>query len=762
MRPVTARRFLWIVLFLAAPCLAPRWGLAQANVGDELLRPLPEARTLHISRVSRPPTLEDFLNGSPQETPGARVTDFRQRAPGDGIPASQQTSAYLSYDDKNLYVIFVCKDEPDKVRFRKASREDIRSDDQVLLYLDTFHDRQRAYVFRANPLGIQRDGIITQGQDEDSRFDSLWWSEGRLTPEGFVVRMAIPFRSLRFRSSPFQSWGIALGRIIFRNNEESYWPHVTTRIEGFIQQMGNLEGIERISSGRNLQFIPYTTIAGSRVLDSKVPAFDTAHFERAGMDTKIALRDAFAIDLALNPDFSNIESDQPQVTINQRFEVKFPEKRPFFLENANFFETPINLFHSRRIVDPGFGARLTGKVGRWAIGFLAADDRAPGERQKATDSLFGRHAGFGVLRVQREFLKDSRIGLLATSRDFTSSSNRVLGVDLRLKLKPNWVFNGQVVRTYDRDLNGRRLTGPAYSAELVRRGRNLKYTGSYKDFSPDFRTQTGFVSRVDSREMEHSVGYSWHPSGGPLLSFGPSVFGSVNWDRLGRMQDWFAGGEFGMYFSGATSFTISRYQWMELFQDVRFRKNSTDLSLSTAWLKWLALSATYSQGTNVNFYPASSLVPFLANKIEGSFTVSLRPIAPLRLENTYYYSSLRTRPGHTPLEDPAPANIYINQLERLKLNYQVTRELSLRAILDYSAVLPNTALVALEPEKRLRMDFLLTYLVNPSTALYAGYIDRYDNLAIEGTGPPVLRRTLSPTTSTERQFFVKLSYLFRF
>ena len=720
-----------------------------------------QAGALHISRVARPPRLDDFLDGVPPVADTA-VTDFRQRQPGDGIPAGQETAAYLSYDDKNLYVVFVCREEPGKVRFRKARREDIKSDDQVLLYLDTFHDRQRAYVFAANPLGVQRDGIVTQGQGEDFRFDALWSSEGRLTPEGFVVRMAIPFQSLRFAKGEIQRWGIALGRIRYGNNEESYWPHITTRVEGFIQQLGSLEGIERISPRRNVQVIPYSTYAASRVLDSREPSFKTLELTRTGLDAKIGLRDALALDLTLNPDFSNVESDDPQVTVNKRFEVKLPEKRPFFLENAGFFETPVNLFHSRRIVEPGFGARLTGKLGHWAIGAVAADDRAPGEQVAPTDSLSGRRAGIGVFRVQRELFKESRIGLLATTRDWASSWSRVAGVDLRLKLNSNWVFSGQIVRSEDRQLSGARRSGQAYVAALDRAGRHFTYAGRYRDLSPDFGSQVGFVSRVDIREMEHTVGYLWRPNGRYLLSFGPSLFGTVNWDRRGRMQDWFYGAYFGMYFTGATSLSIQRYEWMELYQDLPFRKHSTDVTLSTGWLRWLGLSATYSRGTEVNFYPADSVAPFLADKRDASLTLSLRPVAPLLLEQTYFYSSLRTRRGRTPPADPAPANIYVNPVARWKLNYQATRALSLRAILDYNALVPNPALVEGDTTRRVGMDFLVTYLVNPSTALYVGYIDRFENLALDPTTPPSLRRTTSPATSTARQVFVKLSYLLRF
>jgi hypothetical protein len=218
-----------------------------------------ERTMLQIPKVSQPPKLEDFLNDRNGKSNNhndyieAEITDFRQYEPGDGIPVSQETRAYLSYDDKNLFVVFVCKDDPSKVRGRMAKREDISSDDQVIVYLDTFHDKQRAYMFATNPLGIQLDGIITEGQDEDFSFDTLWRSDGRLTSEGYIVRMTIPFKSIRFSNDSTQTWGVAFGRIIQRNNEESYWPHITKRVKGFVPQFAVSEGLQQISPGRNIR-----------------------------------------------------------------------------------------------------------------------------------------------------------------------------------------------------------------------------------------------------------------------------------------------------------------------------------------------------------------------------------------------------------------------------------------------------------------------------------------------------------------------------
>ncbi len=741
-------------------------------------------RTLQIPRVTRAPKLEDFLNGTPREAEAA-LTDFRQFRPGDGVAASEPTRAYLSYDDKNLYVVFVCKDDPAKVRAHLAKREDIGNDEQVAVYLDTFRDRRRAYVFATNPLGVQLDAIFTEGQGYDFSFDTLWYSEGRLLPDGYIVWMAIPFKSLRFPNEPMQAWGVALNRVIIRTNEVVFWPFLTQRVEGLTQQFATLEGLERISPAHNIQLIPYGLFARARFLDTvdpNQPRFRTENDFRGGLDAKLVARDALTFDFTLNPDFSQVESDEPQVTINQRFEVFFPEKRPFFIENAGFFQTPITLFFSRRAVDPQLGARMTGKVGRWALGGLVMDDRAPGKNRLSTDPLRGERAGIGVVRGEREFGQQSKLGFFVASRDFAASSNRVFSLDTRIKFSPNLVLEAQAMRSYTRQLpneqacqkEGQRLSGPAYWTELRYSGRHSSYAGNYNDRSPDFCSQLGFVPRVDIRQTEQFAGYFWRPEGRRIIAFGPAASALVNWDHAGRLQDWSAAVSWEVNWTGQTTLTVSRGEAFELFQNIGFRKRSTAVAFSTEWLKWLTLSARYSQGTGENFFPAASLPPFLANAARANLGFTFRPSPRLRFDQTYIYARLGTRAGSTPPGFPSGISIFNNHILRSKLNYQFNRELSLRAILDYNATLANPGLLDVQtnlggapggplvPTKRFNTDLLLTYLLHPGTAVYVGYTDRQENLALDSSSPPMLRRISSPTTATGRQIFVKVSYLFRF
>ena len=704
---------------------------------------------LRIPRVSRPPKLSDFLNNVPREAELA-VSDFRQFMPGDGSPASKPTTAYLSYDDKNLYVAFICKDDPKLIRARLAKHDLIMADDRFNICIDTFHDHRHMYWFDINPYGVQAEGNVIDGVEDDPSWDTLWYSEARITDDGYTGIAVIPFKSIRFPPDSGQTWGIIMGRWIMRNNEFAVWPQVSRRRTGFVSQGGDLEGINDISPGRNIQLIPYGLFGHSRYIDS-TPAMRSETEARAGLDAKIVLKDALTVDVAVNPDFSQVESDEPQVTVNQRFEVWYPEKRPFFLENAGYFKTPERLFFSRRIADPKIGARLTGRVGRWSIGALFADDRAPGERFASGDPLNGRDAAAGVVRIQRDLFKDSSIAAMATSSDFGPTHNRVFSFDARLHLLRNWVLTGQAMTSDTRLANGGRLAGPAYLLAWTHSGKHFISETSYTDRSPGFNAELGFFQRVNIRQLENTTGYKWRPEGA-VQSVGPKVMTMINYDHRGRLQDWSVDPQIEIELTRLTSMEAGHSEVFEYFEGQGFRRRLNYVEFESEPERWLALNAALSAGSAINYQPGPSLTPFLGRSRNVSAGFTLRPNARARFDETYIYSTLRT---------PLSA-VFNNHIVRSKVNYHFSKEASLRFIADYNAVLPNTALTSAALSKHVGIDALFTYMLNPGTALHAGYTDLYDNWRLDPTISPALTRTRFPDLNTGRQFFVKLSYLLRF
>jgi len=717
-----------------------------------------------IPHLDQAPALTDFLEMKPNAAwtgRMAKIEGFLQREPSDGKPVSQKTEAYLGYDDKNLYVIFVCFDsEPGKIRAPLGRREAVFDDDLVGVFFDTFHDRQHAYEFFVNPVGIQGDAIQTEGQGDDFSFDTLWHSQGKLTPQGYVVWMAIPFKSLRFHSAARQTWGFGAARYIPRSNESSYWPYNTRKVEGFTQQLATLEGLDNISAGRNIQLIPYGAFSAGRFRDTSgdVPRLRTSNDARVGLDAKVVLRDALTLDLTVNPDFSQVESDEPQVTANRRFEVYFPEKRPFFIENAGFFQTPVNLFFSRRIGDPQFGARLTGKIGRWAVGALLADDRGPGDVAES-DPAFGERAHFFLARANREWGKQSTVGVIYADREFFGSFNRVGGVDTRWKINKNWVFTGQALASATRQEDGSYLAGPAYQGFVFRSGRKLSLVAGYSDYSPGFRTQTGFLPRSDVRSGFGEFNYRFRPEGKRLISWGPHSGYEINYDHRGTRLDWNSYNDVSFEFRGNNHLYVLANAYRERLRPQDFSTLSANQDYShhafgggfySGYFKKVSFNLNIRRHQVINFDAPSGQAPFLANSTGASASLTLRPISPLRIDNTYLLERLLDRgPGH--------AAIFNNHIIRSKWNWQFTRELSLRVILQYNTLLANPTYTSQTTTKSFNADFLATYLLNPGTALYIGYNGNLQNLDRNG-----IFRTRSSLIQDGRVFFVKMSYLLRF
>ena len=767
----------------------------------------------------------------------AKVTGFVQRNPHDGEKVSEETAAYLGYDQKNLYVVFVCFDDPKKVRARMSRREDIADDDEVAVMFDTFHDRRRAYEFQTTPLGVQWDAIYTEasrdeiGGNWDTSFDTVWDSRGKVTSRGFVVWIAIPFKSLRFPATQEQEWGIILYRGIVRKNEDSFWPQISSKVEGRLGQAATLYGLEGISLGRDIELIPYGIMRGFRALDTRDPYnpyFQNAEAQgQAGMDAKFVIHDHFVLDVTANPDFSQVESEDPQITVNQRFEVYFPEKRPFFLENEDYFRTPFDLFFTRNIQDPSAGIRLTGREGLYSVGLMSTDDRAPGLAVPSycpttspicSDSLTGVRSYFTIARVSRDIFKQSSVGVVYTDWECptTGEFNRVGGVDARLKFNANWTLEGQAVvsssnlqglnasnleTTCEYGLypfssgnvgNGNHYAGPADKLDLKRDGLHFAYEGIYDDISPGFVSVPGFVNRVDIRGLYQTIDYRFRPKKGWIVDWGPSLKQRYVFDHEGNRLDTYYDPYLAINGRAQTILYLLPYQELRerlrpqdfLFlglstnQNQDYHEHRSGASFQTGYFPKVLIAGRYSWGDGVNFVPASIAAPqsLLSRLNRGSATLTFRPVKPLKIENTYLFERLRATENEyvfalsgAPSGVPIGKCIFNNHIVRSKWNWQFTPQLSLRVILQYNSILANTPGTTFYPytylptEKQFNTDFLLTYLVHPGTAIYVGYNNDLQNLDHSLMQDPLAGLyTAKGYINDSRQFFVKVSYQFRF
>lgn len=724
--------------------------------------PLTAEDKINIPLAKRPPVLSDYIAGVPADA-GIEVSGFRQFAPGDGEPSALETKVYFSYDEDNFYAVFVCKDDPSLVRARIARREDLIGDDAVQLYIDSFHDQQRAFRFLVNPYGVQMDAKQTEGIGPDFDYDTQWQSDGQITDDGYVVLMSIPFTSLRFDNSSVQDWGIAVGRIIPRLNEFSHWPYITQRKEAFIPQFATAEINAEISPGQNIQVIPYAYLADSRALNSRDPAnpfWENTTQNEVGLDAKFVLADSFAVDVTLNPDFSEVEADEPQVIIDKRFEVLFPEKRPFFLENAGFFNTPKPLFFSRRILDPEYGARITGRTGDWSIGGLLINDEAAGNFLAPNDPNYGKKGEVAVARVQSDFGIDSNIGVLLTSRNVGNRSNYVNGIDSRFKINENWVLKGQFAASRSTQTGLEDRNGRLTFIEAKRGGRNFNYTGDYLDVSSKFNTELGFVPRTDIKQTNQTATYLWNfPDAEWMISAGPTLSTKGIWDHDGKLQERATDAYFSVNGLRATTFEAHWLDGYERYSGIGFDKSGYSLAATTEWFSWLTATVTAGQNEVINYWPAAGIQPFIGDAKNVSLNLKLTPFDQLRIEQTLFWNDLSTQEAIGGFD--SGTNVYRNTLSRTKFSYQYSRFLAGHLILDYNALDANNGLIALPENKKLNIDIQMSYVLSPGTAIYFGYTDRQENVRLVGN-PAILERTQDLDLHTGKQIFVKFSYLFQY
>ncbi len=730
---------------------------------------------ISIPRIEGEPGLADFEGMEPRTALArsmTRVGDFIQREPDDGEPATQQTEVYIGYDQTNLYAIWLAFDtNPELIRANLSSRENIGGDDRVGLTVDTFNDQRTALSFHATPLGIQWDARWTEGSSlragYDTTFESVWYSDGQLTDEGYMVSMAIPLRSLRFPDTDEQLWRIQFGRNIPRTSEFSFWPEYTIEIEGRLNQTALLRGIENVSPGNNSQFIPFLFARDVDALDTRAiggPKFDNTIEQDVGLDAKFVFNDSWVLDVTLNPDFSQVESDEPQVTVNERFEVQFPERRPFFVENADFFATDSNLLFTRRIIDPEGGIRFTGREGDYGLGAIFINDEEPGLNRDAGDPLAGEKANIGIIRGFRDISDQSRVGFFLSDRQLAEGYNRVASLDARLKLTDNWITQMQLVGTdSEPTLGGEATTGYQRNIQINHSGRTVNSHSHFIETTDNFRTDLGFQNRFfkpDTSGIHNNVTLNFYPEGSSLNRWstgfsdvylndndgtriyhqlGPSL--NLNWATTG------------IGFSFTDYAEILRPQdFPGIITNTRYDYETYQVNIFDSTLQTATFRASYREGRALNLVPPIGTLPYVADTSRIDFTFLWRPIDRLSINNTYFLTELENRGGG--------AKVFTNEIFRSNWNYQFTKELSLRFIAQYDETEAGPA-TRLEDDENLNFDVLLRYVINPWSAFYVGYNSNRSNFDIieyEGERELVVANDLRRDGD---QFFVKFSYLFQ-
>ena len=728
--------------------------VGSADVTSVAIGALAGRPTVRVEIVGEPPLVDGRLDDMAWRG-AAKLTSFVQEQPIEGARATEETEIYIAYDSRNIYFgIYAHYSDPSLIRANRVERDRTWRDDTVTVFFDPFLDQQRGFAFSVNGYGVQGDSLMGgggggggggfgggrggPGGPGDSSWDALFSSAGTLVEDGWTAEMAIPFKSLRYpkqAETGTHRWGFQIQRQIGGKDETVVWAPTSRGVMGFLSQMGVLEGMSDLSTSRNLELLPTVTAIQSQSLDG-TGDYGRSGVQEAGVSVKYGITSNLTLDFAANPDFSQIESDRPQIDVNQRFPLFFSEQRPFFLEGQEVFNLagPLNLVHTRTLIDPQFGAKLTGKVGKMTMGFLAANDEGPGKLDDPSDPAFGHTATFAIARIRYDFRSESSIGLIVTDREFVDQYSRVGGVDGQFRIGNNQRAGFRIVTSRHRDSAGVELSGDVVDGGYRLEGRNLSYSASYFSISPGFRTDTGFIQRVDQRRASGNVSYRWWPESW-IRSFGPRLSYERNYTFAGTLQDRQIGTGGNFNFARNISFNLNYNRDMERFLGVNFEKTRYGFGGVVGTSQFFSFGGFFNRGDSIRYVED----PYLGHSSGFNLFTTLRPFSRLQSDfnvTTTGFTDVRTN-----------TQVFDVKIFRSLVTYQLTERLLVRSILEHNTF-----------DRTLGANLLVTYRVNSGTVFFVGYDDRYrdsdkiDPLAYQTTD---LRRT-------NRAVFTKLQILFRY
>ena len=740
---------------LFAPLLLA--GTALAADGDRYPRPAP----VDVPHVQGQITVDGVLD-EPIWKQARQIDLVYEVRPGENTPASVKTTAWIAENGEHLLLAFVAEEpDPKKIRAFLRDRDSAYSDDFVGIMLDTFDDNRRAYEFFVNPLGAQMD-LVQDGNtgNEDDSWDGLWESNGHITDTGYVVEIEIPFSTMRFHSgADVQNWGARFLRIRPRDVRYQLSDVKSDRnIPCGLCQIGRLRGFAGIHTGSNLEINPTLTTRYTQLRDGPGQAFQNEGIKfDAGLDVKWGPTPNITLNGTINPDFSQVEADSAQLNVNNTFALYFPEKRPFFQEGADYFNTPNTLVYTRNVNDPDLGLRVTGRSGDHTYGvFVARDTVTDLLLPSSTGSDLVRYDGAsndGALRYRYDISDGWSVGAAATVRRGEDYHNTVEAVDSRWQ-KGAHTLIGQWMQTstHDpyRDIEhpARDSSGNAYTFEYDYDTRNWNAFYLRNKFADGFRADLGFIGQVGYEQDGFGVTRHWWKDSSSLfnhITLNARWFGSRENDGslLEIIRDTWVGAN-GPLQSYLEYGHVERHrEW----NSVRFDERLNRIRANFKPIRGVAFSLFVRHGSkvdlaNTKLAEITTISPDLDLNLGRSLTLSI----------SHNYEKLSRDGGR----------VYEANLTDLRLSYQFSLRQRLRLALLRNDLKIDPWLYAnpLEVPNRIRSlntQLIYSYKINPRTALYAGYADGYfgGNLDSDSDGQPDYQQALF---QTDRTLFVKLGY----
>jgi len=703
---------------------------------------------IQARKVAKKPRIDGILEEEPWQGPAIKK-DFITYDPLFGEKLPQETEAWLAYDSKYLYFAFRCHDtEPEKIQTAITRRDNVLYDDWVSVSIDTAGSGQTAYVLYVNPHGIQADALVSSAASgEDIAPDFVWESAGRLTGKGYDVEIALPLKSISFKSGREVKMGVMFRRRINRLGFIGAWPAIG--VGHSILDSQTRVVFQELSKQVRLEVLPSLTAVDNRERISPDRWGETDKSSGFGVGLKYGLTSSITADITINPDFSQVESDAFQVEVNQRYPLFYSEKRPFFMEGADifkfytlptgFFTTPV---HTRNILDPAWGAKVTGSLDKFSFGLLSAGDDWPGQSwDDGVNPNGGKQALFGVARGKYSLGKDSYVGFIYSGREFAGQYNRVAGADFGYWLGKNQRLNASFLHSFSAAADGNQSDAKKSSNANLEYAFNTKpfgLTAVFEHIGTQFQMDTAYIQRLGINNAILDLACNFYPDAQktPWLKMViPSTTFRYTHDLFSGKDDLYFGGY--LYFvTTSEGLLILNYNYnREYWQGEEFNLQEFRLNFGLRLSKWFKIGGGYSYGDRI-YYPA---IP--AFKGRGNYLVLYTTLQPNRKINQYFFFTYAdlTRAGQ---------KIYDINLLYSRTTYQFNKYFFLRAVVQYNSYL-----------KRVLTDFLGSFTLIPGTVLHIGYGGLYeqrdwlDNQWLYRQGDML---------DIKRSFFAKISYLWRF
>ncbi len=700
----------------------------------------------------------------------AAATGFSENFPVEHAEPPIGITALMAYDDEHLYVAYVIEDDPVHIRANFSERDQIWQDDYSGFILDTNGDGQTQYFVAANPLGIQGDTRMGPN-GEDVSFDLIFHSAGRVTESGYQLEFAIPFKSLRFPESEEQVWRMTHWITHPRESRNTYSWAATDRSDPCNAcLLGYVHGLRGISPGRNIEVLPALT--GSQSASSPVGGggLDQGRLlMEPSLNMKFGLASNVTVDATVNPDFSQIESDAAQIDVNSTFALSYPERRAFFQEGADLFETPIDAVYTRSINSPIAAAKVSGRVGDWTVGTITArDETSPVLIPLAESSrlVSGGRSLSNILRARRSFEDGSFVAALATDRRLDDGgAGSLVGLDGMIRFRTNYRLEGQAIVSRTEEarlaagepgsvgsggfdghfadgrhtvaLDGESFTGHAFMGRIARNARHYNFRVEYGESSPTFRTDNGFETSNDRRRINAHHSYTLFPENNPVMD-------RVNgW--MGVQRSWFFDGDLreewmsigtNLTFKRQTSLTLEFFRSTEQFRGQKFTgMNRGWFFVNSTPSRRIQLNGNVSFGEGIH----RSATPEPGRDVGINMNATVRLAGRMRVSPSINYSRM------TAADDGE--TLFSGYIFRTRVSYQATRALSARLVTQYN-----------DFAGALLLDPLITYRVNPFTVMHFGSTHTLQDHLVDGSGATAPRFEFGQTS---RQIFFKLQYLLR-